>query len=88
MSYPENELILSSPSSGLFKAEVEVGSELNKGQILGYLFEIYSGDTIGEVIVPESGQLVALLHHPLVYKQEPLAVILTEKKRRRLWPFN
>ncbi len=84
---PESELILPAPESGLFKAEVDVGRQLKEGQTLGHMVEIYSGDTIAQVIAPENSRLVSLLHHPLVYKQEPLAVILTEKKRRWLWSF-
>ncbi len=84
---PENELTIISPAPGLFKAEVDVGSQVKKGQALGHLLDIYSGEMVGQAVAPESGQLVSLLRHPVVYKEEPLAVILTGEKRRWPWPF-
>lgn len=84
---PENELVILSPASGLFKAEVDVGSEVKKGQALGHLLDIYSGETVGQAVAPESGQLVSLLRHPVAHKQAPLAVILTGEKRRWPWHF-
>ncbi len=84
---PENGLTIASPSSGLFRAEVAVGCELVKGQKLGELTDLYSGELIAEVTAPENGLLISLLHHPIVYQQEPIAVTLQEKKRGWIWPF-
>lgn len=84
---PENEIILASPCAGLFKAEVAAGSELKKGQKVGELIDVYSGKPIEEVIAPEDGFLVSLLHNPIVYQKEPIAVILAKKKGRWRWPF-
>jgi predicted deacylase len=85
---PENEMTLVSPYAGLFHAEVNVRCNLKKGQKVGSIKEVYSGETIGEIIAPENGVLISLLHHSIIHQQETVGTILTDKKSLLSWPFS
>lgn len=84
---PENQLRLTASKAGLFRPDVPVGTTLEKGQRVGELTDIYNGKTVEELTAPEGGILVSMRTYPLVYQQESVAVILTERKQPWYWPF-
>jgi len=85
---PENEIILVSPSAGIFQAEVNAGDNLKKGQKVGNILEVYTGEFVGEIIAPENGLLISILHHPFVHEKETIGVIITDKRNLLGWPFS
>jgi predicted deacylase len=72
--------------AGLFVADVEVGVFLEKGQNIGWMTGIETGDVLEEYAAPEDGYLVTLRHYPLTFAKESIATLLTEKKSG-FWPF-
>jgi predicted deacylase len=85
---PDNEVILATSSAGLFQANVDAGENLKKGQKVGNILEIYSGETIDEIIAPANGRLISLLQHTFVHQQETIGTLLTDKKGILSWPFS
>lgn len=80
------ERIIRSNNSGLFQAKSAAGKFLTQGNVIGIITDPLSGKTLEEVVTPENGTLVVVRHLPIVYQSEPVAILLTEKKKS-LWPF-
>ncbi|MFQ5716997.1 MAG: M14 family metallopeptidase [Nitrospinales bacterium] len=73
--------------AGLFVPEAQVGDSVAKGQRLGVMRDIYSGECVEEFTAPEDGLLVTLRSHPLAYEKEPIAILLAGEKTARFRPF-
>lgn len=87
--YPaKNECTLLTKYSGMFLPKSKVGNWLNVDQTVGEVVDLYSGEVLETVTAREAGFLVTLRVHPLVHEQEPVAVLLTRKNKRRFWPFS
>jgi predicted deacylase len=80
------EKIISSSAAGIFIPDIQVGCEVKQGQKLGAVKEVYSGETLEEILAPEDGVVLTLRCHPVIYEKEPLVVLLTGRKAF-LWPF-
>ncbi|MFQ5449444.1 MAG: M14 family metallopeptidase [Nitrospinaceae bacterium] len=72
--------------AGLFFPRVRVGTFLNQGDTLGEVRDVFSGQTLETLLVPEDGFLLTLRSHPVIYEKESAALMLREKKRG-FWPF-
>ena len=81
-----NERPVFSSHAGLFVADVKVGTLLKKGEMIGQMTSIETGEVLEEYIAPEDGYLVTLRHYPLTFEKEPIAILLTDKKQG-FWPF-
>jgi predicted deacylase len=85
--HPANaEQIIISSHAGLFVAEVAVGSFLQKGQKLGEMKCVETGETLEKYAAPVDGYLVTLRHYPLTFEKESIATVLIDKKPG-FWPF-
>ncbi len=85
--YPLNaEHAVMSSHAGLFLAEVEVGGFLQKGQKLGEMISIATGETLEEYSASVDGYLVSLRHYPVMFEKEMIATVLSDKKKG-FWPF-
>ncbi|GEM_PF-366995 len=73
--------------SGFFVPEIGVGEFIEKGQVIGRIFEVQTGKIIEEALAPESGLLLKIRDYPTVYQNEVLAEILMPKKGLSFWPF-
>lgn len=82
---PKDETELKSACAGLFIPDCAVGDELNAGDKLGEIRDIYSGELLEEIVAPVKGLLVGLRVYPLVYQNEALATVVAKKSR---WPFS
>ncbi|MGV7220586.1 MAG: succinylglutamate desuccinylase/aspartoacylase family protein [Nitrospinales bacterium] len=85
---PENETTLVSPYAGLFQPYVSAGQSLKKEQKVGSILEVYSGETIGDIIAPEDGILISFIYHTIVHQQQAIGEILIDKKSFLSWPFS
>ena len=81
------ELIVFSSASGFFLPNAKLGSEVQKGQNIGSIVDIYSNTTLESIFVNSSGYLVTLRNYPIVYQGEMLAILL-RKSKLLFWPFN
>lgn len=85
--YPANaEHSIMSAHAGLFVAEVAIGSFLKKGQKLGEMRSIATGETLEEYSATVDGYLVTLRHYPVTFEKELIATLLSDKKKG-FWPF-
>jgi len=75
-----------SSHAGLFVADVKVGGFLKKGEMIGQMASIETGEVLEEYAAPEDGYLVTLRHYPLTFEKETIAILLTDKKQG-FWPF-
>ncbi|KMP12736.1 hypothetical protein UR09_00160 [Candidatus Nitromaritima sp. SCGC AAA799-A02] len=73
-------------AAGLFLPLVKPGDVLKKGQKMGEVVDMYTGAVLDSPVAPADGDLVTLRDHPVVYQNEPLAVVLA-KSKFRFWPF-
>ena len=86
---PDEEILVKTPSAGIFLKEVKVGSYLKQGQKIGEVRDIYSGKKLEELISSEDGLLITLRQYPIVYEKEPVAIILKAKNSwREYFPWN
>jgi len=76
---PDDEISVQTSSAGMFLKEVQVGSQLKKGQKIGEIRDLYSGKRLERLISPEDGFLITLRQYPIVYEKEPIAIILSTK---------
>ena len=76
---PDDEISVQTTTAGMFLKEVQVGSQLKKGQKIGEVRDIYSGKRLEQLISPEEGFLITLRQYPIVYEKEPIAIILSSK---------
>ena len=73
----DDEISVQTTSAGMFLKEVQVGSRLKKGQKIGEVRDLYSGKRLEQLLSPEDGFLITLREYPIVYEQEPIAIILS-----------
>jgi len=76
---PEDEILVHTSAAGMFLKEVQVGSQLKKGQKIGEVRDLYSGKRLEQLVSPENGFLITLRQYPIVYEREPIATILSAK---------
>ncbi|MGI6230191.1 MAG: M14 family metallopeptidase [Tractidigestivibacter sp.] len=69
---------LNAESGGIFLPEVEHGSHVEKGQLIGVVASASKGEVVQRVIAPESGLLFTLREYPVVYPGSLLARILND----------
>lgn len=77
---------VTSSHAGLFVADTKVGTFLKKGEMIGQMTSIETGEVLEEYAAPEDGYLVTLRHYPLTFAKESIAILLTDKKQG-FWPF-
>jgi predicted deacylase len=75
-----------STHAGLFVTDVAVGVFLKKGQNIGRMLSIETGEVLEEYAAPLDGYLVTLRHYPLIFEKESIATLLADKKPG-FWPF-
>lgn len=62
--------------SGIFSSRLEVGCWVQAGEILGQIYDSFTGNTRAGVVAPVTGLLASLRRQPLLCKGELLARIL------------
>ena len=80
------ETIIRCQRPGLFQSSAKAGANLKQGEAIGNITDPLTGKVIEEIIAPEKGTLVTVRQLPIIYKSEPVAILMTEKKKG-LWPF-
>jgi len=76
---PDEEISVQTSTAGMFLKEVKVGNQLEKGQKIGEVRDLYSGKRLEVITSPEDGFLITLRQYPIVYEKEPIAIILSAK---------
>jgi len=71
---------------GLFIAHANVGDNLQEGQKIGEVQDIFSGAIVEEIVAKQAGTLLTLRRHPLIYENELIAGLAPEGKTG-IWPF-
>jgi uncharacterized protein len=83
-----DEVTVLASTTGMFLIEMKVGTNVQKGQQIGEIRDIYSGKRLEEITATADGFLVTLRQYPIIYEKEPVAIILTPKKSwREYLPF-
>ena len=83
-----DEVVILANTAGMFLKEIQVGTAVHAGQLIGKITDIYSGKNLEEITAPADGFLVTLRQYPIVYEKEPLATILiTKKSWKEHFPF-
>ena len=77
---PNDEAPVFASTAGMFLKEAKVGINVQAGEKIGEIRDIYSGKRLEELTAPVDGYLVTLRQYPIVYEKEPIAIILTAKK--------
>ena len=80
------EIFVSSHAGGFFLSRVKLGSEIQKGQKIGNIFNIYTNAILESVLANSSGYLVTLRNYSIVYQNEVLAILL-EKSKFNFWRY-
>ena len=75
----DEEISVQTSAAGMFLKEVKVGNQLEKGQKIGEVLDLYSGKRLEVITSPEDGFLITLRQYPIVYEKEPIAIILSAK---------
>ncbi len=73
---------------GFFIPQGKVGDAVERGQRLGTLQDVKTGQVLEEILSPVQGGILTLRDYPLTYEKEPIAVILKKKKNswfKRPW---
>ena len=76
---PDEEISVQTSTAGMFLKEVKVGNQLEKGQKIGEVRDLYNGKRLEVITSPEDGFLITLRQYPIVYEKEPIAIILSAK---------
>lgn len=71
------------PLDGEFVAEVEPGDRVNKSQRLGKICNLF-GETLADIIAPETGWLLWRMTHPSILKGAPVLAVALEEEPARL----
>ncbi len=71
-------LKLKTSRAGIFFPYVKTGDVVNKGQLLGEIFDTLEGDVIERIVAPVTGVVFAYTHGSLIF-QNAAAVILAKK---------
>ncbi|MGY8766716.1 MAG: succinylglutamate desuccinylase, partial [Nitrospinaceae bacterium] len=69
-----------------FLPVVKLGAEIETGQKIGDIVDLYSGVVLESLLSQSSGYLITLREYPIVYEKEVLAVLLN-KPKLSFWPF-
>ena len=59
---------------------VKLGAEIETGQKIGDIVDLYSGVVIESLLSQSSGYLISLRYYPIIYEKEVLATILNKSK--------
>lgn len=81
-----NEEFIVSHSGGFFLPAVKLGAEIETGQKIGDIVDLYSGIVLESFLSQSSGHLITLRDYPIVYEKELLAILLN-KSKLSFWPF-
>ncbi|WP_170291731.1 M14 family metallopeptidase [Heliobacterium mobile] len=73
----KNTHLVLSQAAGIFRPFVQAGAMLRKGEPMGQILNILTGQLEEEVRAPASGLLASLRMYPLVYEKELLARVFT-----------
>jgi len=55
-------------NAGTFVSDRQVGSWVQEGQEMGYVYDSFSGNVIKKVTAPASGLLSGIRRHPLLFE--------------------
>ena len=69
-----------------FLPAVKLGAEIETGQKIGDIVDLYSGIVLESLLSQSSGYLISLRDYPIIYEKEVLAIILN-KSKLSFWPF-
>ncbi|MZP28339.1 hypothetical protein GTO91_01210 [Heliobacterium undosum] len=69
-----------SRAAGIFRPTAAAGAMLRKGEMLGQIVNVLSGQVEEEVRAPASGLLASIRSYPLVYEKELLARLFTAEE--------
>lgn len=72
-------LWLDCPVDGEFHGEAEPGDRVGKGQRLGTIRNLF-GETLAEVVAPETGFLLWRMTHPTILKGSPIGAVAVEER--------
>lgn len=67
---------LISNKAGFFVSKLEVGHEIRVGDLIGYLYDSFTGEVREEIRSPQKGKLLAIRRQPLIYQGDIIAKIL------------
>jgi uncharacterized protein len=86
----DNVEFLNASAAGLFIPSIEIGSDVERGTVIGSIIDPLSGETKSEVRAPAAGYLFTLRAHPVVYEGSLLSRIIRadddgEVLRMRAW---
>jgi predicted deacylase len=76
----KNEEFIISHSGGFFLPAAKLGTEIETGQKIGDIVDLYSGVIIESLLSQSSGYLISLRDYPIIYEKEVLAIILNKSK--------
>jgi hypothetical protein len=76
---PRNSFPLISEHAGWFVSRLEVGQWLLAGELVGYVYDGFSGELRAEVHAPVSGLLAGIRRQPLLCEGDLLARLLTRE---------
>jgi predicted deacylase len=79
---PRQVFPLISDHGGWFVSRHEVGQWLQAGELVGYVYDGFSGDLAAELRAPASGLLAGIRRHPLLCEGDLVARILTRDEVR------
>ena len=80
-----NEQFIFANSGGFFLPLIQPGSEVKKGQKVGEIVDLRSGNIHESALAKSNGYVVTLRNHPVVYQKEVLAVLFGRQKYS-FWP--
>ncbi|MDQ7250662.1 succinylglutamate desuccinylase/aspartoacylase domain-containing protein [Dongia sedimenti] len=75
-------LWVTAPADGQFYAEVEPAERVRRGQRLGVMRNFF-GETVGEIVAPETGIVLWRMTHPTLKQGAPALAIAIEETPRR-----
>ena len=70
---------LNAPCSGIYMKEMEHGSLVKEGEIVGKIINPLSGDVLAEIRAPENGMIFTVREYPVVEEGSLMGRILREK---------
>ena len=68
---------LMAEQSGIFVSRLEVGRWVQAGDLIGHIYDGFSGEIRAEVHAPTAGLVGSLRRQPLLFEGDPMARILT-----------
>ncbi len=70
---PKQNFRVITEQAGFFVSKLEVGQWLKAGDLIGYLYDGFTGKTRGEIHAPVGGLLLGLRRQPLVFEGDQIA---------------